>query len=210
MEHRPWRQLGDHQAGDDTADGDADADETGHAGAHPLGRQLGGDGDGVGNHPAHAEAGKESQDHQGVQVVGQQQAQAEQAVEHRADHDTGLAPDAVAEPAEGRGAEQDAEQARAQHRSEGRALQMPGLEQAGRCEAHHLYVVAFDDQGQQGQDQDPDRECPEPLAVDQRLDIDPAPRHRPLHRRRSMAAYDGQAIEGRRRFKRGRGLSRRA
>jgi hypothetical protein len=150
----------------------AEHDEPDHGGLPALGRIFGGERDGVRQHPADAEPGRESIVEQLLERRGHHGGEADHAEQERAQHHDALAAEPVTEHAEDGSPDHQAAEAGAEHGPERAALQMPGANEKGRGVAHDERVVAVRHHGGEQQTAEHDLEAPDPLPLDHLENVD--------------------------------------
>src|SRR6185437_8406169 len=161
-----------HQRGGDEARNgaaerhEADGDD-GERGAQPPRRRLRVDGDDVRNDAADAEARKQAQPEHLVEVRRIGGADGENAEHEVGGDQRRLAAVAVADPSEQRRAEQDADQAGAEHRAERLRRDVPLPDEMRRREGDRGDVVAVDQHQKERPDQQDDLERAEAALVEQ-------------------------------------------
>ena len=141
-------------------------------GAQIARRQLGADRHQIRNDAADAEAGDQPQPEELRQVGRISGDEGEDAEQKVGADQRRLAAVAVADPAENRGAEQDADIAGAQHRAERAARDAPGGDEVRRGKRDGGDVVAIDQRQQDRPEQQSDLECAQSALVEQPRNLD--------------------------------------
>ncbi len=164
------QQPGGHRARRPATDRDAGEHQHDERGPTAAGHELRIEGDRIRHESADPQARDETQHHDLPQARGRSGRQRGTPHEQQAHQDRHPPPAAIAEPAEERRAEENADQTRGQHRCKAGGREVPGTCQRRRRESHDRKVIAIGEHRQERERQQLEPEAAEALPIDQRLD----------------------------------------
>ncbi len=167
-----WNQPRRYRTRSPAAEGDSGKHEYDERRAPTLRRQFRIQRDRVGHQAAEADSGDHAQDEHLCEVGRADHRQGTDAVEETAGNDRDAAAVAIADPAHQRRAEQNPEQAGAEHRSQGCGGHAPMLDELRSGEGHRGNVVAVGEHRQERPHEQADVESPDVLLIDQLFDTD--------------------------------------